>query len=141
MIPTDLFRYCGPLCDLSGVLSSLTWFENILVMNEETGVYSVESTTNIEGLSGRIPVKLFDSLTDSTIFNQVFANTRFDAFVGLRWDNGPVRGIAYPPELFKYNTALTSISGLFAGTEIPVGVDVNTTLFANLSELRNVSGV
>lgn len=45
----------------------------------------------------------------------------------------------YPPDLFKYNVALTNINGMFSLTTIPVGIDVNTNLFNNLGELRNVS--
>ena len=71
---------------------------------------------------------------------EVFKNMRFDAFVGLQGTTF-TRGIMYPPDLFKHNVALTDIMGMFIGTRIPVGVDINTDLFATLVELRNVSNV
>ena len=146
MIPTDLFRYCNKACTLINTLQGLTWQKQILVLNDETGDYSVqiaedESGNKIyEGLKGRIPVRLFESLTETTKMTDVFRNTRFDAFVGLQGTTF-TRGIMYPPDLFKYNVALTDITGMFMGTRIPVGVDVNTDLFATLVELRVVSNV
>ena len=46
----------------------------------------------------------------------------------------------YPPDLFKYNSALEEIPYMFAKTFIPVGVKVNSNLFANNPNLRNITG-
>ena len=144
MIPTDLFRYCSAACTLSGVLNDLSWYRNYVEVDDATGVGSVvQDKTIVEGLKGRIPVRLFKSLTTSTKFDSVFKNTFFDAFTGLQGTNtnSLTRGIMYPPDLFKYNVALTDIPSLFYGTTIPVGVDVNTDLFYKNTLLRNVSNL
>ena len=146
MIPTDLFRYCNKSYTLTNVLQNLSWQKQILVLNEETGNYTIAFATDenenkiYEGLKGRIPVRLFEALTETTKMTDVFRNTRFDAFVGLQGTTF-TRGIMYPPDLFTYSIALTEISGLFMGTIIPVGVDINTGLLAALVELKNVSNL
>ena len=140
MIPTDLFRYCSKDCTCSGVLSDLNWLENVLEVDEQSGVKKVVQTENVEGLRGRMPVKIFDSLVDNTTLSRVFENTRFEAFVGLQGATF-TRGIVYPPGLLKYNTALTDVSGLFKGTSIPVGTDIATDLFSSCVNLRTVSEV
>ena len=143
MIPSDLFRYCSNIADLSDVLSNLNWYRNEIVIDDLTGKYSVNTTNILNGLFGRIPSKLLNSLTGSTTFNGIFKNTHFDAFVGLRGTSSLslIRGIAYPEDLFTYNTALVNISDMFYNTIIPVGVDINSNLFSKLSELRTVSNV
>ena len=140
MIPTDLFRYCSSSCTLNSVLSDLDWNKKILQENLETGAINIIETSIVEGLVGRIPVKLFESLKTSPKFDGVFRNTNFEAFVGLKSDTFE-RGIMYPPDLFKFNIELTDISNMFYNTAIPVGVDVNPDLFSKLSNLRNVSSV
>ena len=146
MIPTDLFRYCNKSCTLIDVLPSLTWQRQILVENEQTGEYRIEFVYDddgypiYDGLRGRIPMRLFESLIDTPKISEVFKNTKFDAFVGLQGTTF-TRGIAYPPDLFKYNVALLEIPAVFMGTEIPTGVDINIDLFANLPELRNISNL
>ena len=139
MIPTDLFRYCSSSCTLINVLSNLSWYENKIDENLETGEKIVIKTNNIEGLRGRIPCKLFESLTNSLKFENVFKDTFFDAFVGLQ-SNTIIPGMMYPPDLFKYNSALEEIPYMFAKTFIPVGVKVNSNLFANNPNLRNITG-
>ena len=78
MIPTDLFRYCHKEANLSRVLNGLSWKERIVEIDPETNIGRVVLTGNVQGLLGRIPVKLFDSLTENTEFNAVFENTNFD---------------------------------------------------------------
>lgn len=140
MVPTDLFRYCAPSCTLSSILNDLSWNKKELQENLETGAINIVESSIVEGLVGRIPVKLFESLKTSTKFDGVFKNTNFEAFVGLK-SNTLERGIMYPPDLFKFNTELTDIPNMFYNTSIPVGVDVNPDLFSKLSNLRNVSSV
>lgn len=140
IIPTDLFRYCSKNATLANILKDLNWFENIIETNDETGEKSIKTTTNIEGLIGRIPSRLFESLVDNITFDSVFKDCRFDAFVGLN-SYGSVfdRGIMFPPDLLKYNINLINIPSLFNNIIIPVGVDINTNLFYNLGNLKNVS--
>jgi len=94
-------------------------------------------------LLGRIPVKLFDSLTENTEFNAVFEDTNFDPFYGLVGTsaNNLVRGLMYPPGLFEKNIELLSIPNVFANTIIPVGIDINSDLFVNNKKLKNISGL
>lgn len=142
MIPTDLFRYCHKDCTLSNVLSSLSWYERIVIVDQATGKGKVEFTNNIQGLRGRIPVKLFQSLVDNPEFIGVFKDSKFDPFYGLRGTNtnNLIRGLMYPPDLLKYNVELTSVLNLFENTNIPVGVDINSDLFKRNLKLRNISG-
>ena len=137
-IPTDYFRYCSPRCTLENALTDLFYYENIKEFDPATGQYSIVTTENVQGLVGRIPCKLFESLVDNTALNGVFKGTRFCAFVNL---NGQTRtrGIKYPPDLFKYNKALEDISQMFSETIIEVGVDINSDLFKNNANLKLVS--
>lgn len=147
-IPTDLFRYCNKKCTLSNVLNSLNWVQKELVIDDETNEIYIKSTEAIEGLFGRIPMRLFESLTDSTKFDSVFKNTYFCSFVGA-YDTGKSddnkilidRGLMYPPNMFSYNEALSEVPELFAGTVVHVGSDVNSDLFGKNSNLSNVSGL
>lgn len=70
-------------------------------------------------------------------------NTNFGVFQGLIGTdaNQLVRGIMYPIDLFKFNTLLEDIPNMFSGTYIPVGVDINSDLFAYNGRLRNISGL
>ena len=142
MIPADLFRYCHKEANLSGVLKDLSWKERIIEVDPQTNIGRVILTENVQGLLGRIPVKLFDSLTENTEFNAVFEDTNFDPFYGLRGidANNLTRGLMYPPDLFKRNIELLNITNMFANTTIPVGVDINSDLFMSNLKLRNVSG-
>ena len=151
MIPTDLFRYCHSTATLNGVLRDLNWPKHILKENLSTGIkeIAVASSVNpvtginepiIEGLKGRIPMRLFEDLKTSTKFDGVFQDTRFDAFVGLN-SNTLVRGIMFPPDLLEYNIALLEIPDLFNNIKIPVGVDVNSNIFFSLGNVNNVSQV
>ena len=143
MIPTDLFRYCHKDATLSNVLNDLSWRERIVEVDPATNKGKVVLTNNIQGLSGRIPSKIFNSLSENPELNSVFENTYFDPFYGLIGTdaNNLTRGLMYPPDLFKKNTELTAITNMFAGTIIHIGVDINSDLFVNNSKLRNISGV
>lgn len=140
MIPTDLFRYCSKNCTFIDILNFLNWKENILVENLETGAITIESTKNIEGMRGRIPARLFDSLVDSQSFNKVFFNTHFTPFVGLNSLTFE-RGIMYPPKMFANNIELINLTSIFDDTNIYVGTDINDDLFVNNINLKNVSGM
>lgn len=146
IVPTDLFRYCSELNTLSNVFQNFSWEKKILVSDPITGDIKIQTARDLDdniiydGLTGRLPMRLFESLKNSKNFVNVFNECKFDAFVGLQ-SNTLVRGINYPPDLFKYNINLTNITGMFTKTKIPVGVDINSNLFENLSELRVVSNL
>ena len=142
MIPTDYFRYCSPSCTLENSMQGFNYTKNKKEFDPDLGANVIKTTTEIDGMVGRIPCKLFEALKTSTDLVGVFRDTNFCAFVNLQGDNGVfTRGIKYPPDLFKYNTALTNISYMFYNTIIEVGVDINTDLFKNNSALYNVSAV
>ena len=143
MIPTDLFRYCHKDATLSNVLNNLSWYERIVEVDPATNKGVVVLTNNVQGLSGRIPAKLLNTLTENTALLSVFENTHFDPFYGLRGTdaNNLIRGLMYPTDLFKYNTELLDISNMFARTRIPVGVDINSDLFINNKKLKNISSL
>lgn len=137
--PTDYFRYCSPSCTLEGALTDFNYKVNQLLFNSETGDYSVVESDKWDGLVGRIPCKLFEALKESTKLYGVFQNTKFCAFVNLQGDTF-TRGIKYPPDLFKYNSKLEEVPNMFNGTSIEVGVDINSDLFSNNPNLKNISG-
>ena len=83
-------------------------------------------------------MRLLEELTSTTVIDGLFKSTNFDSFVGLKGSDF-TRGIAYPPDLLKYNVKLTNFTSGFYDTTIPVGVDINSDLFSNNSKLRNIS--
>ena len=143
-IPTDLFRYCHADATLENVLNSLSWKRREIEWDlaENKGKVVINDTI-LDGLVGRIPVRLFENLVDTKKLNGVFMNTNFGVFQGLIGTdaNQLVRGIMYPIDLFKFNTSLEDIPNMFNGTYIPVGVDINSDLFAYNGRLRNISGL
>lgn len=141
MIPTDLFRYCAKDPDLTQTLKGLSWYNRFVETNQSTGDKYVRVGNTIEGLRGRLPVKLFESLTDTEQLRGVFSDVLFDPFYGLRGKNvlELQRGLMYPVDLFKYNTQLTNVKEFFSGTKVPVGVDVNPDLFKTNPRLRDIS--
>ncbi len=146
MIPADLFRYCSSEAKLSNVLNDLSWFERVLIGNDSDQIKKVVMTNNTQGLKGRIPMRLFESLVNNKVFDSVFRNTNFNAFYGMRWDlvdgvQVMKRGKVYPIDLLKHNTSLEEIPYLFAGTEITIGVDINKDIFSNNFALAKVVGV
>lgn len=141
IVPTDLFRYCLKDAALSGVFNTLNWYKNTLELNAQTLEYTVVATTDLEGLTGRIPMKLFSSLTDFTKLDSVFKGANLDAFVGLRNTPTVTRGIMYPPDLFKYNVNLIELTNMFSNTTIVVGTDINSDLLYTLTYLKNVNGL
>lgn len=138
--PTDYFRYCSPECTLENSLSGMFYKKNTLKYNDATGRYTVEATNDIDGIVGRIPCKVFEALKNTTSMSGVFSNTRFCSFVNINVSTVE-RGLAYPFDLFKYNTKLTSLTSMFAGTIVEVGVDINSNLFETNSGLTDVSSM
>lgn len=139
-IPTDLFRYCSSNCTLSGILNDLFWVENTLTTNSSTGYKSIVTGSKIEGILGRIPMRLLESLTSSTEFDNIFSNTYFDAFVSPSGTSATAitTGLMYPPDLFQYNTSLTKLSGVFSNTLLYDSCMIGN-IFSNLTLLTNIS--
>lgn len=140
MIPTDYFRYCHADCTLEDSMVDFNYPEQIRVFMPDSGDWTIERTGKWDGMIGRIPCKLFESLVDTPKMLGVFRTTRFCAFVNLQGDTF-TRGIKYPPDLFKYNAKLEDITGMFSQTVLEVGVDVNSDLFANNPNLKVISEV
>lgn len=135
MIPTDLFRYCHADCTLEDSMIDFNYPEQVRKFLPDSGDWTIEQTGKWDGMIGRIPCKLFEALVDTPKLLGVFRTTRFCAFVNLQGDTF-TRGIKYPPDLFKYNTRLEDITGMFSQTILEVGVDVNSDLFANNPNLK-----
>ena len=142
MIPTDLFRYCSTDATLAGVLKDLNWNKSSKSTDAQTGISTIVSTSEVEGLFGRIPVRLLEALSNNKEFDSVFSNTRFEPFVGLK-RNGLefVRGIMFPPDLFRYNSEITILTSMFNNIVIPVGVDINSDLLYGNSKLYSIAGM
>lgn len=140
IIPTDLFRYCNSKCRFAGVLSGIQWKQTILEEDQATGIKTVVETNIREGLFGRIPMKLFESLVDLTVMDSVFKGLYLEAFIGFTGSTFE-RGLLYPTDLFKYNVNLTELISTFENTHMHVGCDINPELFSSLVELRKAEQV
>lgn len=138
MIPTDFYRYCHADCTLEDSMVDFNYPEQVRKFLPDSGDWTIEQTGKWDGMIGRIPCKLFEALVDTPKLLGVFRTTRFCAFVNLQGDTF-TRGIKYPPDLFKYNTRLEDITGMFSQTILEVGVDVNSDLFANNPNLKVIT--
>lgn len=161
--PSDLFRYCSAECTLENALTGFTYKSQILYKSEtqsdieativssdititepiRSGNYVVQSS--YDGLLGRIPAKLFDSLTQNTKFIGVFKNTHFSPYINMDVNSGTtiqyVLGWKYPFGMLDNNVNLTDITEMFANTEIEVGVQIDTNLFEKCTKLQVISGL
>ena len=150
MFPADYFRYCSPSCTMEDAFRGLTYIPKYLVPDDE-GINHLVKGEEVHGLIGRLPCKLFSANTLNTKFESVFSNLQFCAFINFNsykmnvLNNGiyniSQRGIKYPPDLLKSNTLLTSISGMFKGTFIEAGVDINSDLLSNNTLLTDISSL
>jgi hypothetical protein len=141
LVPTDIFRYCSSDCDLSDILSDLSWNKKVLGTSED-GYDIIETKEEKEGCIGRLPMRLFEFLTNNTSLKNTLKNVNYEPFVGLISTlKKTERGIMYPPDLFKYNVELTDVSSCLSETEIPAGVDINPDLFVNNLKLKNISSL
>jgi hypothetical protein len=139
MVPTDIFRYCSATCDLSGILQDLSWNVNTIELSDK-GTYQLVTKDEVEGLTGRLPMRLFESLTSATSLAGVLQSVQYEPFVGLN-PSTETRGIMYPPDLFKHNTSLTDVSSCLAGRDIVYGCDINADLFENNTKLSSISSL
>jgi hypothetical protein len=155
-IPTDLFRYCSADCTLEYALADLNYKVNILAYDSSTGKYSVDNNNSkgyiyldtdekfksyYDGVFGRVPAKLFESLVKNKSLIGVFRNTRFCAYINLlvNTDYSTIRGYKYPLDMLDYNSYLEDASYMFTKTVIETGVDINPILFNNCLNLKNIS--
>lgn len=147
MFPADYFRYCSASCTMQEAFQGLSYYPNYLVANDN-GIYNMVQGESLDGLVGRLPCKLFSNNIANTEFNAVFKNLGFCAFVNFdsyAFNTGSsantCRGIKYPPDLLKNNVNLTAIPELFRGTFIETGVDINSDLLQNNTQLIDISGL
>lgn len=145
MFPADLVRYCSPECTMLRTFRDLTYTQYYLSEDNE-GIVQKRSGDK-GGLVGRLPCKLFEDQTQTTVLERTFENLYFSAFINfnsyklntLEAPASECRGIKFPPDLFVHNTELVNISRIFSRIFVEVGVDINTDLFANNNKLTNIS--
>ena len=167
--PTDLFRYCATSCTLENALTDLAYKVNIVTQNKTTGKYSISNsgtvildteyvystdlntklgtsgakriTSKYDGIMGRVPAKVFESLTTNPILSKVFQDTRFCAYINLKAPNTTslTRGLKYSKDLFRYNTALLGIRNMFYNTHTECGVDYDPSMFDYNPSLSDIS--
>jgi len=70
MFPADYLRYCSENSNLYLAFNGLTYNTNVLNVLDD-GTVTMNSG-EVDGLNGRLPCKLFESLTNNTEFNSVF---------------------------------------------------------------------
>ena len=152
--PTDLFRYCSKDCTLESALADVNYTVNTIATDKVTGKNSIDTTSGFiyldegknfksryDGIFGRIPAKVFESLTDNTKLAGVFKDTRFCAYINLSVPSvtNITRGFKYPKDLFRYNGKLEDVSYTFFNNHIECGTDVNTDMFDYCPNLKNIS--
>ena len=112
IVPPDLFYYCLKSCTIDYVLSDLY----------KTPIENTYYNHNF----GRLPPVLFESLTETTSFAGVFENNRLAItpyFIPYKLTTADYEdpfnsGLMYPTDLFKKNTAMTTLSKAFANTVV-----------------------
>ena len=125
MCPMDLFRYCNTSCKVNGVFKNLSRFNN----DDKRDTYN----DYVYGLIGRIPPKLFDKLTGTLEFNEIFEN-----YKGLAPYSQSIDGMFYN-FMFKYNINMTHLTNSFKG--IMLLGHISDLLFNTNIKLKNISGI
>ena len=123
----DLFRYCAN--------SSTVILNDVLGYSTNFTSGSVSRLTN--GIHGRIPSVLFRPLTNATSLKYVFRHSH--NVTPHIWGTDAETGHMVPEDLFKYNTKVTDLQGMFIGLYIPNNVTFPGTLFNQNTALQNVS--
>ena len=113
----DLFRYCAN--------SSTVILNDVLGYSTNFTSGSVSRLTN--GIHGRIPSVLFRPLTNATSLKYVFRHSH--NVTPHIWGTDAETGHMVPEDLFKYNTKVTDLQGMFIGLYIPNNVTFPGTLF------------
>lgn len=144
MFPADLFYSCASSNTLNGALRGLSYTTNVLETTD-LGITHIVSGP-IDGVKGRIPMKLFKNLPDITELGGVFSSLEFCPFVGFKnylyYNNSESalnsRGIKLPPDLFRYSPNIETLNGTFSGITVERGIDLNLNL-STLTNLRNIT--
>lgn len=125
--PPDLFRYCTN--------SSIVELTDVLGYSSSFTSGSTSRLTN--GIYGRIPAVLFRPLTNVTSMTYVFCDCH--NITPHTWNTDSDEGEMFPPDLFRYNTKLTNVTGMFIGLYIPENIAIPGTLFTQNTALQNAS--
>lgn len=144
ILPTDIFRYCSSACTLENSLNGINRIEYTKTpVPGYNQIYSIVPTNRVIGLKGRIPCRIFEALVDNTKLLGVFRNVYHCAYINMykKGNEAAVPGIKYPYDLFKYNAELQSVERMFYGSDIEVGVNINTDLFINNPKLYDITGL
>lgn len=146
IVPADIFYSVVPGALIDGVFNGLTYSTSIVSDDEEGKPRLVEYQSKA-GLSGRIPLKIFKPLSESTSINGVFSLLNivpFRDFDSQGYIGGltsqQCRGILFPPDLFSYTPNIKQLSRTFSYIDIPAGVDVNLNV-GSLADLEDINGL
>lgn len=123
----DLFRYCKDTAalQLEYVLADVSYYTAGTNVRENQGIY------------GRIPKYLFKPLTTiQSLANVFYLNRNITPYT---WYDDQSSGNMLHVDTFTANTALTNISGIFAGIHVPANIIIPNTLFTKNTRLQNVS--
>ena len=131
IFPADLFYSCAPSCTLKNALQGLSYKTHTLVSGSD-GFTTMEAGP-LDGLKGRLPMKLFIHNTEITELENVFQDLQICPFVGFssyKYDSQHLsaqvsRGIKLPPDLFRYTPSITSLNETFRGIIVEAGIDMN----------------
>ena len=146
IFPADLFYSCASSCTLKNALQGLSYKTHTLVSGSD-GFTTMEDGP-LDGLKGRLPMKLFIHNTEITELENVFQDLQICPFIGFssyKYDSQHLsaqasRGIKLPPDLFRYTPSITSLNETFRGIIVEAGIDMNLNLHY-LPNLRSVHGM
>lgn len=99
--PMDLFKYCASNCNINSIFKNISRFNN----DDKRQKYN----DYVYGIIGRIPPKLFDTLTGTINIQNVFEGNKGIVPYSQSFDG------QFYNEMFINNTALVNIDGLFTG--------------------------
>lgn len=127
IVPSDLFKYC--------VNNTNTNISNVLTGSGRKTVNGVQRYNY--GIYGRIPNRIFKTLTNISSLTNVFAYCR--CINPYTWNDDSNNGQMFPSDMLSNNTALESVSGLFCGIYIPAKVVIPSTLLSKNLALTDIS--
>nr|DAY68842.1 MAG TPA: hypothetical protein [Caudoviricetes sp.] len=127
IVPSDLFKYC--------VNNTNTNISNVLTGSGRKTDNGVQRYNY--GIYGRIPNRIFKTLTNISSLTNVFAYCR--CINPYTWNDDSNNGQMFPSDMLSNNTALKSVSGLFCGIYIPAKVVIPSTLLSKNLALTDIS--
>lgn len=129
IVPSDLFKYCvnNTNTNISDALTSTS-------SGRKTN-YGVQRYNY--GIYGRIPNRIFKTLTNISSLTNVFAYCY--CINPYTWNDDSNNGQMFPSDMLSNNTALKSVSGLFRGIYIPTKVVIPSTLLSKNLALTDIS--